>query len=844
MDNATAFVHGGQMVVVDGLESLSQVSGMSIASIAELRRDCLDQLALLASRVGVPSIDSTLTIGIDSANFTIGGYSIPLGPLAHEPVTFSWDAPTTALNTMRVLRGCQLPKAILLEGSPGVGKTSLVSALAASTGHRLQRINLSDQTDLIDLFGSDLPVEGGNAGEFQWRDAAFLDAMQKGDWVLLDEMNLASQTVLEGLNAVLDHRGTVFIPELGRSFDRHPEFRIFAAQNPLQQGGGRKGLPKSFLNRFTKVYLQEHTSEDLTIICKALSSGIPPETVEKMIAFNEAIRTATMVTRHIGQEGSPWEFNLRDLARWFKLLSADSGTIVDRTDPVDYLRLAYLHRFRSQRDRDAVSEMFKSFFGVESPTLRPTAFLNHAIMQVGQASYERSLGSATVNRRIPHHHLEVAESILTCVEVGWLVILAGPSGGGKRAVVKSLAEQAGRPLGEFAMHPGVDTSEILGSFEQQDISRALNAAHATVVKVIYALLDKSVHIDASKVLAAHHKTTRSKTSLEAYLAAAHDFLALAAPHTDVKNAQAALVKLAKIDSDSTGFAWVDGQLLDAIRTGGWYLISDANLCNASVLDRLNSLCETNGTLVMSEKGSETGTPEIIRPHPDFRLFMTYDPRYGELSRAMRNRGAELFVSPNPDPVQLVNPAIADHGSFHHLFTRGKSLLPSSTAETISVVANALVVQEAEWIEDVERIYRVQTPPVPAIRDLISAVQRSGGGHYQFCVSLLFICSLAHSPQPIDESANPGLRPKTQNTMLRIAEMYFRNTSRLQHLEEWLAAPINAKSVLSVSAASVRRGPSRKGKAAGSDVYPFVQEMRLDLKEKIEYNILSDEVCWV
>lgn len=29
--------------------------------------------------------------------------------------------------------------------------------------------------------------------------------------------------------------------------------RIFACQNPLQQGGGRKGLPKSFVNRFTQV---------------------------------------------------------------------------------------------------------------------------------------------------------------------------------------------------------------------------------------------------------------------------------------------------------------------------------------------------------------------------------------------------------------------------------------------------------------------------------------------------------------------------------------------------------------------------------------------------------------
>ena len=32
--------------------------------------------------------------------------------------------------------------------------------------------------------------------------------------MLLDELNLASQSVLEGLNACLDHRARIFIPEL------------------------------------------------------------------------------------------------------------------------------------------------------------------------------------------------------------------------------------------------------------------------------------------------------------------------------------------------------------------------------------------------------------------------------------------------------------------------------------------------------------------------------------------------------------------------------------------------------------------------------------------------------
>ncbi|CAG8768757.1 4366_t:CDS:1, partial [Acaulospora colombiana] len=186
-----------------------------------------------------------------------------------------------------------LNKPILLEGSPGVGKTSLIMALAGLTSHNLCRVNLSDQTDLMDLFGSDLPVEGAEAGEFAWRDAAFLRAMQQGDWVLLDEMNLAPQAVLEGLNSVLDHRGTIFLPELGRSFTCHPNFRLFAAQNPVQQGGGRKGLPKSFVNRFTKVYLEDLNADDLFIIASRLHPDWPELQLRQMITFNNQLHEET-----------------------------------------------------------------------------------------------------------------------------------------------------------------------------------------------------------------------------------------------------------------------------------------------------------------------------------------------------------------------------------------------------------------------------------------------------------------------------------------------------------------------------------------------------------------------
>jgi midasin len=58
----------------------------------------------------------------------------------------------------------------------------------------------------------------------------------------------------------------VFIPELGRTFRAAPGFRLFGAQNPVQEGGGRRGLPRSFLNRFTRVAIELMETDDLLYI--------------------------------------------------------------------------------------------------------------------------------------------------------------------------------------------------------------------------------------------------------------------------------------------------------------------------------------------------------------------------------------------------------------------------------------------------------------------------------------------------------------------------------------------------------------------------------------------------
>ena len=82
-----------------------------------------------------------------------------------------------------------------------------------------------------------------------------------------------------------------------QAFPCAPGFRILAAQNPLQEGGGRRGLPKSFLNRFSKVAVEAYSAADFRFITGALFPQLTQTLVRRMIAFTTDLLRATMEER-------------------------------------------------------------------------------------------------------------------------------------------------------------------------------------------------------------------------------------------------------------------------------------------------------------------------------------------------------------------------------------------------------------------------------------------------------------------------------------------------------------------------------------------------------------------
>ena len=610
----------------------------------------------------------------DDGYFGVEPFKIPCGNHDISRGGFALSAPSTKTNAARIMRAMQLSKPILLEGSPGVGKTSIISALAAASGHKLVRLNLSEQTDMMDLLGADLPAAGGAAGEFVWSDGAFLAALKAGDWVLLDELNLAPQPVLEGLNAVLDHRAEVFVPELGQTFRCPPTFRVFAAQNPVQEGGGRKGLPKSFLNRFTRVHVEPMCSGDLHHISRALHPGIPDESVSAMVRFNASLaHAASAPGSTFARAGSPWEFNLRDILRWCDL--AERSTTLSPAVAVERLfGTLFLQRLRTYEDRAHCGELFEDAFGyAPHPAVERRVFVSGKELCIGDARIAcgdtKMFDAADSQYSLIPGQFDALEAVAHCVQRGWMSILVGASASGKTTIVQMLAALSGNRLRQAALTAATDTSELLGSFEQRDPSRD----RAKVEEDIFSALQKRCSVGSTwtdvdaveRVWTLWERYTRViRTSVDmsggdSYAALMDVLKAL----NDIDGGARSIALKESVESvgqsawapgpspDAGKFEWVDGVLLNAVINGEWVLLENANLCSPTVLDRLNPLLEPEGFLLVNECGLINGEPRVVKAHPNFRLFLAIDPRHGEVSRAMRNRGVEVFLLPSRDVVE-------------------------------------------------------------------------------------------------------------------------------------------------------------------------------------------------
>ncbi|CDF38039.1 AAA ATPase containing von Willebrand factor type A (vWA) domain and P-loop containing nucleoside triphosphate region [Chondrus crispus] len=543
-----------------------------------------------------------------------------------EALGYSFDAPCTARNTARIARAMAVSKRpILLEGPPGCGKSSLVAALARASGFSFIRVNLSDATEMSDLIGSDSP--GDVPGVFTFRAGPLLRAVQEGSWVLLDELNLASQSVLEGLNSVLDHRRSLFIPELSREVASHPSFRVFGAQNPACEGGGRRGLPKSFLNRFARVHMEAPTKHDIVSILSAVHPLIGFETTSRIVKTLLDVRQTLESGGHSTDISS---FGLRDALRWCDLYCLGVS-----------FHVVVVQGLQRGQARELAEHAYRRTFGFEwdiYPGLPTLVSADQKTLRLGQSMVRRSETFSFTHVEpcglpIRAGDLGELQALSLCVNAGWPAVLScegstTSSADGIR-LVQTLASLYGKTVKVVHGASLSDCDEFMGGYCQKDA-----VTHYDTIQSISEFQDVSnALMNAIKSIPARGK------SIDNQVQVMHNILL-----------ELGTFQRSTEEDGLVSFEWRKSEFVDAIEEGEWILIRDADACIPAILDRLNPVLERRPvSVVNSTPANEDGSSVLLVPHPECRIFFvpaSQGTTVGSrgLSRALLDRSLKISLN--------------------------------------------------------------------------------------------------------------------------------------------------------------------------------------------------------
>ncbi len=165
---------------------------------------------------------------------------------------------------------------ILIEGIPGLAKTTTVNALSKSLGLDFKRVQFTPDLLPSDILGAEIYDPQNNA--FKIKQGPIFTNL-----LLADEINRAPAKVQSALLEVMQERQITIGDE---SFKLPPPFFVMATQNPIEQEGVYQ-LPEAQLDRFMlKLTVGYNTKEEELEIARRIANNTS-ETIQAVVTPEE-----------------------------------------------------------------------------------------------------------------------------------------------------------------------------------------------------------------------------------------------------------------------------------------------------------------------------------------------------------------------------------------------------------------------------------------------------------------------------------------------------------------------------------------------------------------------------
>ncbi len=176
---------------------------------------------------------------------------------------------------------------VLVEDLPGLGKTTLVSALAASLGCRFQRIQFTP-----DVLPSD--ITGFNMYQMQTGEQVFHPGSIHNQIILADEINRASPKTQSALLEAMQERQVTVD---GVTYQLPKPFMVLATQNPVEMAGTYP-LPEAQMDRFLmRIRMGYPTHDEEMDIVRSHRSAIDTVTVRPVASVEDILTIQSFLPR-------------------------------------------------------------------------------------------------------------------------------------------------------------------------------------------------------------------------------------------------------------------------------------------------------------------------------------------------------------------------------------------------------------------------------------------------------------------------------------------------------------------------------------------------------------------
>ncbi|UUZ94660.1 MoxR family ATPase [Paenibacillus sp. P25] len=224
-----------------------------------------------------------------------------------------------------------LGKNVLLQGPTGSGKTKLAESLSRLFGQPLHAVNCSVDLDAEGLVGFKTLALREGKSVIDFIPGPIVNAMKRGHWLYIDEVNMAKPETPPLINGVLDHRRTITNPFTGEVVRAAEGFGVIAAVNIGYVG--TVPMNEALKNRFVVVevpYLEGARLRQLLYDQSRLKDGEQLDRFVRLSAdLQEQIRSGPLA-EEAGSIRAP--LDACDLAAFMEPLRAVRRAIADKLE--------------------------------------------------------------------------------------------------------------------------------------------------------------------------------------------------------------------------------------------------------------------------------------------------------------------------------------------------------------------------------------------------------------------------------------------------------------------------------------------------------------------------------